>query len=1312
MIVASLLLCILLLTTPGSLGGYSQEGDNYQHTICVTSSSASEWCRNENVCSSFECIQSSIRGSTVVLFEAMDNITLDSCLWFSDVYHIAFAGLNSQGTRIICNASKAMNNSGAGFRFDRVRDLKLVGLNFERCGALHDSTTLNTQTQNSTLKFNSSIYILNSSNVTIENVSIEQSSGIALTFFDTTGTVNVTSSNFIWNLVPESEKKTFPGGGGVYVEFTYCSPGIVGICDKIGKQNKFSEYHFQDCMFTNNNATSLNIRFGSHYAHAVGTKFQGLGRGGGLNIVFKGNAKDNSIHIQNCIFLNNTAVWGGGLYVGFQDSVRRNTVVINRSIFESNVCRANAGGGADVGYLFLKPLHKRKTSSTNNTIHFQSCVFRKNRARYGGGVAVYSNKHHKDLNNSIEFTNCIWEENIARFGSAVDVEPLIMWDSLGATDGILPSLVFEDSNFTSNIGIPEVIGSDHDHPWEQTKDSEGGFTAIGFTINFKGKLHFENHVGSAMYVVSCILEFHSETHATFVNNSGFAGGAISLVGLSWMYVSDNSTFTFINNTATDRGGAISVQSTSKQDLILSHTCFIMYKGSEYFDTRNIEFEFNENTVRNLGNTGNSIFLTSLQPCQRECRRAEMNDSEIPFHCIGTFSYDNDSKPKSYEISTEGGGFKLANETNSPPLKVIPGKEFQLPFFSEDDLEQKISSHYSVAVENTENSEIRIDEAYSHISRDRLKLCGKPGDKGRIVLSRLGFRRTLISFDVHMQNCPPGFIVSRDNISHMACTCGRESYVGILRCGHDAFQAYIHRGFWIGYVDNREKVLLSGYCPSRFCFHYGNEIAATDHLLPNVSSREELDKVVCGPTRTGKLCGDCRKNYSAYFHSTNFRCDNSDYCAMGLFFYAISELLPLTVLFLIVMIFNISFTSGAVNSFIFFAQVIDSMNISAKNFIWFPPAVYHLTKIYNFVYRFFNLDFFSINLLSFCLWEGAKSIDVIAFKYVTVVYALLLVFATITLMNVCNCYRFCRCIKPRTVKSSVIHGISAFLVMCYAQSTKISFLILSPSYLCYEGHNCSDHIVHYHGDTVYLSKAHLPYALPAIFCLLIVTGLPTILLLVYPAYYKILALLRLNENRKLQQISRKIPIAKLKPFFDSFQSCYKGNFRFFSGLYFVYRLSILVISSFSISFTWFYTIIEVQLILMLVIHALAQPYEKRWHNAVDILIFADLAVINGISSFNYDYTKETGFQDRVNIASSLQLVLIYLPMVYLVMYSTLYLISKIIGYFKCKDTREHINDFDFPARLIYGDEDIDSENGEYREFEEHELQASVNQLERV
>ena len=1283
-----LVLCVLLLTTPGGLGSYDQEADSYQHTICVTNSSTSECCRNDKVCYSFDCIKSSIQNSTFVLFEAT-NIRLNSSIWFADLYKIAFAGLNSEGTRIICNTSKVANDSGTGLGFVRVRDLKLVGLKFEQCGALHKSTTLNTHTRNSTLNFRSSIYILNSSDITIANVTIEASSGNALTLFDTNGVVTINSSHFLWNRVPESEKESYPGGGGVYIEFTYCSLGLVGQCENIVQRNNGSKYHFQDCTFKNNIATSLNITPVSHHDPVVATNSPyALGKGGGLNIVFRGDATDNNIHIHSCRFLNNTAVWGGGLHIGFENGVWNSTVFVNDSIFEGNVCPEKAGGGADVGYFFLKESNLT-TKPSDNAIHFTRCAFRDNEARNGGGVSVYSNKHRKNFKNTITFTNCTWKRNKARFGSAVILKPLTTWDSLGATDGRLPSPVFENSHFISNFG--KVTRSYPNHTLVQTRKSRGGFTAVGFTIHFKGELYFENHTNSAIYVNSCILDFDSEANATFIDNSGFAGGAISLIGLSWMYVSDNSSFTFISNTAADRGGAISV---SKED----PTCFIMYKGSKKGVTeRNLVFRFSGNIVGN-GNTGNSIFLTSLQPCQSECRHAGIENSEMPLDCIGNFSYDN----KKHYITTEGSDFKL-NKNILLPLKVIPGKEFALPFFSEDDLKQRIGSRYSVAVKNVAGSEIRVAEAYSHILHDRLKLYGNTSDKGEVVLSPLRFHGTEISFDVEIHNCPPGFSLLQDNLE---CKCAKESYVGILRCNDD-FQAYIHRGFWIGYVGNStaEEDLLTGYCPSGFCFNDGEELREIEHLV-NAPSKKELDSLVCGKTRTGKLCGDCRGNHSAYFHSRAFRCDTSDNCSMGLLFYAISELLPLTVLFLVVIVFNISFTSGAVNAFIFFAQVIDSLDILAKNFIWFPPWVFSLTRIHRFVYRSFNLDYFSVNPLAFCLWKGAKLVDVIAFKYVTVAYALILVISTIVLMNICNCYRICYCIKPRTVKSSVIHGISAFLVMCYAQSTKASFLLLHPSRLCSkgpEGSSCKDYVVHYHGSTAYFSKDHLPYALPAIFFLVMITVFPTILLLVYPAYYKILALLKLNENRRVQKISRYIPIEKLKPFFDSFQSCYKDNFRFFSGLFFVYRLSILLISSVSKSLDMFYATIEGQLIFMLVIHALAQPYEKRWHNAVDILTFADLAIINGITYFNYIHTKETGFQHRVDMASSIQLLLIYLPMVYLVMYIMFYLVSKIKTHFKRKNESDTIDDFAFPARLIYNDEDSDAEEEEYHHYEEFELQ---------
>ena len=1289
----SYLLCIILITVPRSLGSCHKDFSQYQHTICVTTNhsliNAGECCRNAYP--SFEHLNGSIGNSSVVL---VDNIFLESSVSFFGLHNITLIGLNRPQTKITCNAT---NNTGAGLAFIGVKNLSISDLTFEHCGAFYNSTTtLVKQTKHST--FRSSIYILNSTMVFIEKVLIKNSTGNAVTFFDTDESVIVSHSSFESNAIPESEKEVYSGGGGVYVEFTYCSPNIdisqTGECDNAGQHNKDSRYDFHNCTFRNNKATILNASSTDRWINNT-HEFEGLGRGGGMNIVFKGHAENNSVSVCNCTFYQNTAVWGGGLYACFRDSVHENNIFVSDSVFEGNICETAAGGGADVGYLFFN-----SSSSEHNKIHFNNCLFRKNQAIYGGGVAIYSSKYYRDLENVIEFTDCTWEENIARFGSAVDISPLLKWDSQSTT-GFLPSPVFENSHFDSNFITPETIQADCTckHPWMQTKESEGGFTAVGFSIRFKGKLYFGHHNGSAMYVTFCSLNFDSGTNATFIGNSGFVGGAMTLSGLSVMYVRDNSSFAFINNSASDRGGAIYVEIAQKYNLISLRICFIVYKGYLDVKERNLTFKFCGNRAGSSGRTehrGDSIFLTSLHQC-----RTPYNNDSHPFSSIGTFTYSgSSSKPLQYEISTEGGHFNQNNKIHPPSVAIIPGKEFTLPFISEDDFHQNIINVYSVAIKIIANhsSTIKVDSGYSHISDDQLKLCGKPGDKGIVVLSQLGFRRTTISFEVHMQECPPGFILDNDSMKCMCPAPSDRTYSGIAECHNSTFKAYLYRGFWMGYNSTLE--LLSGYCPSGFCFSYESVFHSKTNLLPSVFSKEMLDDLVCGPKRTGRLCGECRDNYSAYYHDSYFKCGKKDHCNMGLLFYTISELLPLTGLFILVIIFDISFTSGGVNAFIFFAQVINSLEIQAKGFIWFPYTVHKLTNVHRFVYRLFNLDFFSSHSLAFCLWEGAKPIDVIAFKYVTVIYALMLVFITVMLMNVCNCYRFCRCIKPRTVKTSVIHGLSAFLVMCYSQCSSVSFLLLQPSYLYTRGPTYNNLVVQYSGSTAYFSRGHLLYAIPAIFCLVTIIILPTILLLMYPGYYKILTLLRLNENKKLQQLSSLIPIAKLKPLFDSFQSCYSDNFRFFSGLSFVYRLLIVALLCFSTSWIFFYAMIEVQLTLMLAIHALVQPYKKRWHNAVDILVFADLSFINGLSLYNYVYSRR-GNKNLVDLASSFQLLLIYLPILCIVGYIMFYLLLQIKSCFKRNNIQEHHEENEFPGRIIYGDEESSTEE-EYHDFEEYEL----------
>lgn len=86
-----------------------------------------------------------------------------------------------------------------------------------------------------------------------------------------------------------------------------------------------------------------------------------------------------------------------------------------------------------------------------------------------------------------------------------------------------------------------------------------------------------------------------------------------------------------------------------------------------------------------------------------------------------------------------------------------------------------------------------------------------------------------------------------------------------------------------------------------------------------------------------------------------------------------------------------------------------------------------------------------------------------------------------------------------------------------------------------------------------------------------------------------------------------------------------------------------------------------LILILTVHAVAQPYEKRWHNIVDALLLADLVAINGLTVYNYyHYSQATTnmiTSDLRNAAMNLQLVLIYLPILYMATYVLIVICKK-------------------------------------------------------
>ena len=225
-----------------------------------------------------------------------------------------------------------------------------------------------------------------------------------------------------------------------------------------------------------------------------------------------------------------------------------------------------------------------------------------------------------------------------------------------------------------------------------------------------------------------------------------------------------------------------------------------------------------------------------------------------------------------------------------------------------------------------------------------------------------------------------------------------------------------------------------------------------------------------------------------------------YGYLGWLFYVLSELLPVTLVFLTVVLLNVHLTAGMWNSIILYAQIIDFIGTRSFQSSDLPRGLSVLTGFYQLIYASFNLDFFKFeDTLSFCLWDGATVMDVLVFRYLTAAYAILLLLILLLSFK-SPCWNKCQKVWERGQaavgrshhKDLVIHGILAFLVLSYAFCVKVSFQLLTGVQLHGQGHTPVKRVVLLSGNIEFFSVDHLPYALPAMFVLTLTTLPPNLM----------------------------------------------------------------------------------------------------------------------------------------------------------------------------------------------------------------------------
>ena len=937
--------------------------------------------------------------------------------------------------------------------------------------------------------------------------------------------------------------------------------------------------------------------------------------GGGLVIYYDMLLMARNITIMYCWFINNVASNEGGAVnvVSIQDpNIMMN---VRNCIFLNN--RAGSNGGAVIIKMSQKGFVMKYRYS------FTNCNFIRNEAQSGGGfmIAVMIPPYpHVGLYWSApsrtDFHNCSFNGNKAEISTAVDVN---------IRDFFHLYIAFHQCEIKNNI-----LSSSHSNAIKSV------VLFANVAVTFSGNSIFSNNSGTVLYLASSKAIFFYFSNTEFFNNTSSSnGGAILLSDDSLIIVYTNSTLLFINNTAVIGGAICALQSAGRSP------CFMHRK-----QTINVTFS-NNNASSGLGH---GIFISTLQPCLKIF--ANLFNFFINFHFSSMRLGDKSTGPVEIKIPV----------TQLAPYPGIPYtlNMMQLDLFKNDitDLQR-----FPISATLLNNTAVKIDISYYIANNYSIIFKGRSGAKDTLLLQTTDEYNATLFVNVTLKQCPPGYIFHNGT-----CYCSHSTslyYYGVLHCKVD-HKAVISGGLWAGYLEEIGFEFATADCATSLC-DYHNSISNSyyEHVLP--LNYRLLTYHVCATHRTGVLCGKCIPDYTTYLHSPSYRCGKSTHCNYGPLFYILFEILPVTGIFLVILFFNINLTSGALYSFIFYSQIVNDTMYQSFNGI-----LLYLFNAFKIVYGIFDLDILEIDQLSFCLFKNANIMDLMLIKYFTTLYALFLIIATILVLkfNSYHCIRLCHKCGRRNIRGSIVNGLTAFLILCYFHCLIITLHILVPSYVMGEGGTTLVTVPFYNGDLLYMSSGHLKYVIPAIICLIVIVLPPPIILLSEPLLVKLSGAVDMKRNAVTYSLHKMR--MKLKPFLDSFQGCFKDNCRYFAGLFFLYRILLVLIPVYMPG-NIFWNIIakEIILFLILIFHCLFFPFEKKWHNHLQTFLLIDLLMIN-----TFQLAPLTEYKTGIVIMAVFQLFLMSLPFIYSVAY---------IGYYMCFRKKNKVssivNDDSLPHRLI-------------------------------
>ena len=377
----------------------------------------------------------------------------------------------------------------------------------------------------------------------------------------------------------------------------------------------------------------------------------------------------------------------------------------------------------------------------------------------------------------------------------------------------------------------------------------------------------------------------------------------------------------------------------------------------------------------------------------------------------------------------------------------------------------------------------------------------------------------------LDSCPPGFVSANSSDRTSAgppCLCSRiweePDISNMVMCESNSSGNYLMLvvGHCMTY-DESEEVFFLGACPYN--------LNHRELVLPQNLS--ELESVMCKPyNRRGRLCEECMEGYGVSI-ARSMHCKKCKSTALEMLKYLSIQVLPSTVMFLAIMVFNIKLSKSPLNAFVLYSQVVFSV-------IYYDTKLHKPARYYGFkggfastsidiammVYGIFCLNFhylFRFHKLSqVCFRSPWKGVHILMLKYVEAFYPLVMLLVVYLCM-----YLHKKNFKPLVVagrlakgvvtrlcpqdsvgvnpSERIANGLVAFITLAHTKLLFISLNLLIPNQIDeINGTTSVHHQALYFDPTVkFFGREHIPYVVVALVVLSLFVTLPILILTLTP-----------------------------------------------------------------------------------------------------------------------------------------------------------------------------------------------------------------------